>query len=44
MSSLAAGFALLIRKQASSAQRETTFDSEGPGGKRPKRFGPDEEA
>ena len=44
MSSLAAGFTTWICKQSTSAQRETAFSSEGPGGKRLKPSGLDEEA
>ena len=44
MSSLAVGFAAQMCKQAASAQRDTTLDSEVSGGKCPKRSRPDEEA
>ena len=43
MSSLVAGFIAQMRKQAASAQGETTPDSEVVGGKRPKRLGLNEE-
>ena len=36
MSSLATRFVTRIHKQVASAQRETTSNSEGPDGKRPK--------
>ena len=42
MLSLAIGFALRMRKRATSAQRETTPGSEVPDGKRPKRYPLDE--
>ena len=44
MSSLVARFSTSMRKWSASAQRETTPNSEVSEGKRPKRFGPDEEA
>ena len=44
MSNLATGFAARMHKRAASAQGETTPGSEVSGEKRPKRFGPDEEA
>ena len=44
MSSLAAGFAERMRKQAISGQEETTSGFEVSGGKRLKRSGPNEEA
>ena len=44
MSSLVARFSAPMRKWAASAQGETTPSSEVSDGKRPKRFGPDEEA
>ena len=43
MSSLAAGFVVRMRKRAASTQEETTLGSEVPGGKRPKRSGPNAE-
>ena len=44
ISSLDAGFALRMHKRVVSAQRDTTSNSKGPGGKRLKQFGPYEEA
>ena len=43
MSSLTARFSTRMRKQATSAQRETTPGSDVPGGKRPKRSGLNDE-
>ena len=44
MSSLAADFTAWMGKRAASAQGETTLGCEVPGNKRPKWFGPNDEA
>ena len=44
MSSLVVGFPVRMLKRAMSAQGETTPVSKVSGGKRPKKFGPDEKA
>ena len=44
MSSLAADFTAWMGKRAASAQGETTLGCEVPGDKRPKWFGPNDEA
>ena len=43
MSSLAVGFVTRMRKQAASAQREASPNSEVPDGKHPKQLGLNEE-
>ena len=44
MSSLATRFSARMCKRAMSAQGETTPSSKASGGKRPKRYGPNDEA
>ena len=44
MSSLTAGFAAHMRKRVANTHDKTTPSSEGPGDKRSRRFGLEEEA